>query len=77
MEERPNIRQQPDDSETEQENLHQNLGENMDFEDSQDSVWTTQSASNTTFESHKQDPELDLDDAESGKYILFHFSMCE
>lgn len=40
-------------------------GENMDFEDSQDSVWT-QSTSNTVYDSHRQDP--DHESADSGKF---------
>ena len=50
MEQNPEFNREPDDSESEQE-----TGENMDFEDSQDSVWTTQSTSNTTFDSNKND----------------------
>lgn len=33
----------------------------MDFEDSQDSISTNQSTSNTTIDSHRQNPELEID----------------
>lgn len=58
MEEHPDVKPESDDETSETEVVNQqDLGENMDYEDSQDSVWTTQSTSNTTFDSNKQDPE--------------------
>ncbi|XP_046648728.1 DDB1- and CUL4-associated factor 8-like isoform X2 [Daphnia pulicaria] len=57
-------RQETNESSSTESDTHQESGENMDFEDSQDSLWTTQSTSNTTFDSHKHNPDLESVDSD-------------
>ena len=60
-------RQEQHESSSTESETHQESGESMNFEDSQDSVWTTQSTSNTVFNSHQQIP--DLENGDSGKIL--------
>jgi hypothetical protein len=68
-------RQETNESSSTESDTHQESGENMDFEDSQDSVWTTQSTSNTTFDSHKHNP--DLESVDSGKILSLLLNLIE
>lgn len=75
MEEHTNSRSEQEDSQDEDEVVNQhNSSESMDYEDSQESLWTSQSTSSTIFDSNRQDNRLN-GTSSGGKIYLILFSV--